>query len=476
MENHFFSDPVPISSSNECENGVDNNIPTWKVFVYRRQNFSAGEDEDESIAFMGSDSTKDPEAAAVEVGVLYINEISLPPRKAASIRQNNKKGGSGGGKTLWKLPESSDIIPKFGHIEQSRLWELYKQQRKERRKKSSIGKAVDIDASETSVRDETPILPSKSTILPSSPPPGFPSLSEMVENSVLLPPPGFQQSTPSNIPVAQQHQLEEVGSSYDFGRKHKSIQKTFIVEIPRHDINKETLSGEAQSALPQLCDILGNTVANIFAESLTSNSVEDGWLPYYYDCRPVDLNIHAKNSQQSARSTLMIGTGKVTCTNYEERSLQWNRLSQDGFVWEFHGFTAQSRVMIHPRNYENDVDQQNGSLAKAKASMSKGYNTDESKKKKEESTLNNKNGIVATNSKENNIVDHPNNEDDDVLIVMTGKVLQPQTGCFGYSLTLCLSTVNTSTDNTCIVNSYEPKRRIHNFVIVNEVLTLFPVL
>lgn len=63
------------------------------------------------------------DSGSVLVGTLTINNETLPPRK-------NKK------KIAWKLPEDSNVTPKFGEHERKRLWELFKEQKKERRRQS----------------------------------------------------------------------------------------------------------------------------------------------------------------------------------------------------------------------------------------------------------------------------------------------------------------------------------------------------
>ena len=58
------------------------------------------------------------------IGCLEVNQTNLPPR-------TNKAG-----KVLWKLPTDPTQVPKFGVLEQRRLWELFKEQKKLRRKQS----------------------------------------------------------------------------------------------------------------------------------------------------------------------------------------------------------------------------------------------------------------------------------------------------------------------------------------------------
>lgn len=94
MESHSFSEAVPAAREAPKGDGADGGLPTWNVQVWRR---------------------------GVGVGTLVINERTLPPRKT-------RKGG------CWKLPSSTDVIPRFGEHEKKRLWELYKKQKKERRR------------------------------------------------------------------------------------------------------------------------------------------------------------------------------------------------------------------------------------------------------------------------------------------------------------------------------------------------------
>ena len=63
------------------------------------------------------------DSGSVLVGTLTVNNETLPPRK-------NKK------KIAWKLPDDRNTIPKFGEHEKKRLWELFKEQKKVRRRQS----------------------------------------------------------------------------------------------------------------------------------------------------------------------------------------------------------------------------------------------------------------------------------------------------------------------------------------------------
>ncbi|KAL7562288.1 hypothetical protein ACA910_014507 [Epithemia clementina (nom. ined.)] len=94
MENHIFSEPTPYPD------GLIQ--PCWKVDVFRR-----GVDE--------------------PVATLEIHHDNLPPRRAQGKRKGDRK-------VLWKLPDSLDDLPRFGGLEKERLWELFKLEKKNRRK------------------------------------------------------------------------------------------------------------------------------------------------------------------------------------------------------------------------------------------------------------------------------------------------------------------------------------------------------
>ena len=93
-DRHTFSDPRPVA-------GLD--LPTWELDVFRK-----GVDE--------------------PVLTLLIDETTLPPRM-------RKK------KVVWKLPDSIDSMPNFGSDEKRRLLDLFKQQKKERRKSKKVNES-----------------------------------------------------------------------------------------------------------------------------------------------------------------------------------------------------------------------------------------------------------------------------------------------------------------------------------------------
>jgi hypothetical protein len=91
MDSHGFSDPIPVP---------DAAIPTWEVEVIRLK-------------------------GDVIVGQLIVNHNTLPPRRGGKAKA-----------IVWKLPDDASILPRFGEHEKKRLWELFKEVKKERRRQS----------------------------------------------------------------------------------------------------------------------------------------------------------------------------------------------------------------------------------------------------------------------------------------------------------------------------------------------------
>jgi Uri superfamily endonuclease len=87
MDRHTFSEPRPVENAS---------IPTWHVDVFRQ-------------------GVPDP------VLTLVINDSTLPARR-------RKK------KVVWKLPDTIEETPNFGSDEKKRMLELFKQQKKTRKK------------------------------------------------------------------------------------------------------------------------------------------------------------------------------------------------------------------------------------------------------------------------------------------------------------------------------------------------------
>ena len=86
-DRHFLSDPRPVP---------DLDLPTWEVDVHR-------------------------EGVENPILTLRVDAKVLPPRR-------KKK------KTLWKLPESIDTLPKFGEQDKRRIFEIFREKKKELKK------------------------------------------------------------------------------------------------------------------------------------------------------------------------------------------------------------------------------------------------------------------------------------------------------------------------------------------------------
>mmetsp|Transcript_18874 Transcript_18874/g.26574 ORF Transcript_18874/g.26574 Transcript_18874/m.26574 type:complete len:555 (-) Transcript_18874:25-1689(-) len=104
-ERHTLSEPRPLKSTSTNGSSVSpgDNTLKWEVDVYRK-------------------GVSDP------IETLVLSDESLPPRK-------NKRG-----KVVWRLPTDSGRTPSFGTDEKRRILDLYKEQRKIRRKKSLSSK------------------------------------------------------------------------------------------------------------------------------------------------------------------------------------------------------------------------------------------------------------------------------------------------------------------------------------------------
>ena len=93
-DRHFLSDPRPVP-------GLE--LPTWEVDVHR-------------------------EGVDIPIMTLRVDKTVLPPRK-------NKK------KTIWKLPDNIETLPKFGTQDKKRLFELFREKKKELKKlKNKVSK------------------------------------------------------------------------------------------------------------------------------------------------------------------------------------------------------------------------------------------------------------------------------------------------------------------------------------------------
>lgn len=151
MESHCFSEAIPLDKSiantdldtitaksaycAASESFAPQLLPSWTVQVIRIQ-------------------------GQVVVGTLTIDSHSLPPR----MHPRKPK------KVLWQLPDSHDVVPRFGDHEKRRLWELYKALKKDKRQKLKMQSNSVVENDEhttdeldlTSVATESSVTPTAS--------------------------------------------------------------------------------------------------------------------------------------------------------------------------------------------------------------------------------------------------------------------------------------------------------------------------
>jgi hypothetical protein len=305
MENHSFSDPVPVENAP---------TPTWTVDVLRR--------------------------GGVLVDTLTINSQSLPPR------QKKKK-------VLWKLPEDPNVLPGFGEHERKRLWEIFKEQKKARRRQSKKAPSSDsekgdelvlneaekaaeasdrISATANTTPDHSVVEATEANddkergsngtfhqaaVSPPPPPPGFgvgrlaidiggETLGQSTKQSstgiATSPPPGLISETPPPPPT-----------------------------LLNPDVAPPVMPPALYFTLAddQPLVALGHVVVPLFLRAVTSGAVLE-WL--------------ARSHPTLSQTTLLLGTAQATGRTWVDRSRQWKSLSMSN-QWDCTGWTGQTLPM-----------------------------------------------------------------------------------------------------------------------------------
>lgn len=106
-DRHYLSDPRPVPGRP---------VPTWDVDVIR-------------------------EGVVPPIMTITVDKSVLPPRKG---KGKNKKGG--GTTVAWRLPDSADVLPKFGTQDVQRIMDIFRERKKELKrlkKRSSTAAAGD---------------------------------------------------------------------------------------------------------------------------------------------------------------------------------------------------------------------------------------------------------------------------------------------------------------------------------------------
>ena len=317
MENHTFSDPVPVKDASSSSSSTS---PTWKVDVIRLR-------------------------GSVLVGTLLVNNETLPPRK-------NKK------RIAWRLPDDPEALPKFGEHERKRLWELFKEQKKQRRRQSkklstqlsaddyedddeeeterdteepatATGSANDYSGGAPKAEKENGAPKNDSPLLPSSSPP--PPDSSSKEYSLPPPPPGFH--------------LEKM--ALNDNKQEVSVVKEDVPAAaapppsapPLHTSSLTPPPGLAptlpDSPLPPtlyftLADdkplaALGGLVVPLFLQCVTTSTVVP-WL--------------AHSHPTLSQTTLSLGSAQATARTYLDRLQQWQSLTLST-SWDCTGCVSQ---------------------------------------------------------------------------------------------------------------------------------------
>jgi hypothetical protein len=152
MEHHSFGTPVLVTDGDDPgaiadqvrspDSATSKGSPsfgrlTWRVPVYRK----SGTNNEQ-----GDNTAGDSGSNLILVDTLYIDDTNLPPRRSSTAR-----------KIVWQLPKDPDKAPSFGYWEQQRLYELYKQRKKERRRKLKEGEQQEDE-------DNCPALESNSVL------------------------------------------------------------------------------------------------------------------------------------------------------------------------------------------------------------------------------------------------------------------------------------------------------------------------
>jgi hypothetical protein len=348
MESHVFSDPIPVLTA-DC--------PTWRIEIRRKH------DDNEVV-----------------VGTLEINHLNFPPRRKSAQ-----------GKILWKLPDTMESTPRFGDHEKKRLWELYKNMKKQRRRQQQ-------QQQQQEQQQEEPVennIKDNGEAIEDAPPSSNHHSSSQEPETLIPPPPGF--SPPKQT-------IPQVAPSAAALTQHPN---TFW--IPFVDTNNTTS--------PSI--LLSFLVANSFEKAMNFRRVDEGsrdsisqsdhldvhWMRYYYhDSTDTSINhpMEPSSSIPAAQPlmslttvpshTIMMGTAQARAHGIDDIRKQWNSL------------------VLAPSDSSNVV-------------VVGGWQ------------ISNHCGTIATNSSS-------------AVVVLTGQTHQPTTGCLFYTLTVVLEARSDKNDHT----------------------------
>ena len=271
MDNHRFV-PIPDVSSSST-------LPTWRVQVFRH-------------------GVEDP------VDELVVHRDNLPSRKRK-------------GKIVWKLPDSVDQLPKFGEPERKRLYEIFKEQKKERRKKLKE-QTQQVDQGSTETEEMTP-PGSEDERLAEAPKRSKSAFSKVPDEATIsahapVTSPMLQSMTsPAQRPSTTQPPMPPPG----FGMEQLSLDDPRARSFPLHSITQP----------------LGATVVQTFLRCIAARQMEE-WIAHW-----------APNCSK----TLLMGTAQAQARNSAEGLQQWSSLAQgswDCLGWTFEEVTASQPIVV----------------------------------------------------------------------------------------------------------------------------------
>jgi hypothetical protein len=438
MESHYFSEAIPcgkVSSSH-------NSLPTWTVHVIRCK-------------------------GDVTVGTLTVNADTLPPR----LNPKTKK-------SLWKLPDSIDVLPRFGEHEKKRLWELHKEIKKERRRKNkedehSATTTTDAPSPTTATTRSENCVNGMATLSladdtePSAPLHASLATTATTRQTAPQPPPGFATSaTSATLPMISTARKPvwppptTSTTTTTTAVTTKTLPTRTSVSSPVHSLHPQAYfvvpvvpvesSPTASSPIATTNDddendddramAIGSIVAGAFLETmaslakmdlsstttLSSSAALEAWLAYY---------------SRTATKSLLLGSATAKANAPELIRQQWQSLMAPGCLWQCHGWIAQA-VVVQSSSWHTD----NHTNSDGPATPPIHHQQQQQQQTRD---------IMAT------------------LVTFTGQTLQPGTGWLCFTLTLLVQPVTTSMTTTLPPLHNEASSTRH--VIVNDIMTLQPL-
>jgi hypothetical protein len=430
MESHYFSEATLCGEASHT-------IPTWMVHVIRCK-------------------------GDVTVGTLTVNAETLSPR----LNPKTKK-------CLWKLPDSISVLPRFGEHEKKRLWELYKEHKKERRRKSKDDEnsatdapspntppserscsvhgmaaltLADSAALQTSLgattTTTTPRRPSAACPLP---PPGFATSPISTAQAAAGPPPPTT-TTPTPTTTAQTV-TTRLPSSFPVAVDHSHHEQAYFVVpfVPAESPPPPLLADDDDDDDDDdRAMAIGSIVAGAFLETMASLAMEPSSVPTLSSSSSAALEVWLAHYSRTATKSLLLGSATAKANAPELIRQQWQSLMAPGCVWQCHGWIAQA--VVGSSLSLNDHHTKNGDGPPLPRS-------DQQQPRQPRD--------MAT------------------LVTFTGQTLQPGTGWLCYTLTLLVHPVTSTATPMppAQPNDTRSSSRHHviHHVIVNDIMTLQPL-